>query len=97
MRDWVAARMLVTHPDECDDLLREASAVIFPRVSKVTIAKPNTEFSQHMWRLARSLKESAGDDPAKAAELEAAQAQHKEASKESQKARATHFLAELDS
>ena len=96
MRKWVASQMQVSHPDACNDILLQASAKFFPKLQCPRPPRPTLTSSRRVWELARDLKANSTPDPQRQAELEAAQAQPKKASKESQKARAAHFLSEVD-
>ena len=84
--------MPTTHPDESNAVLLEAAALFFPKTPRPD-AGHRTAASQDMWRLAKELrlKHSSEVDPQKAAELEAAQALHRQQARRRQKERAASF------
>ena len=93
MKDWVRQRMPAGHPDECNRILQEASALFFPRQRRATQTAPD---AQNMWRLVRELNATPSPDPALKAELETAQRRHKQIAKQRQKERAQKFLQDVD-
>ena len=95
MRAWVAERMPTTHPDESNAVLLEAAALFFPKAPRPDAAH-RTAASRDMWRLAKELKHSSEADPQKTAELEAAQALHRQQAQRRQKERAAKFLERVD-
>ena len=95
MKAWVAERMPTTHPDESNAVLLEAAALFFPKAPRPDAAH-RTAASRDMWRLAKELKHSSEADPQKAAELEAAQALHRQQARRRQKERAAKFLERVD-
>ena len=93
MRDWFVGACRFSVPDQCNQVLTEASELFFPKVSRNS-QRPLD--SRHMWQLAREAKESPVQDPARTAALEAAQEQHKQLVRQRQKERASKFLEGVD-
>ncbi|CAE7172856.1 RXLR78 [Symbiodinium pilosum] len=93
MRDWVRARMPVQHPDQCNQILTAAAELFFPR--RVRSSQRPLD-SRRMWQLAREVKSSPNPDPARLAELEASQEQHRQQVRQRQKERAAKFLEGVD-
>ena len=93
MRDWVRDRMPVHHPDQCNQILTEAAELFFPRRGR-SCQRPLD--SRRMWQLAREVKSSPNPDPARLAELEATQEQHRQQVRQRQKERAAKFLEGVD-
>ena len=93
MRDWVRDRLPVQHPDQCNQVLKEASELFFPRRSRNS-QRPLD--SRRMWQLAREVKSSPNPDPARLAELEASQEQRRQRVRQRQKVRAAKFLEGVD-
>ena len=93
MRDWVRDRMPVQHPDQRNQILTEAAELFFPRRGR-SCQRPLD--SRRMWQLAREVKSSPNPDPARLAELEASQEQHRQQVRQRQKERAAKFLEGVD-
>ena len=85
--------MPVQHPDQCNQVLTEAAELFFPRRAR---SSQRPLDSRRMWQLAREVKSSPSPDPARLAELEASQEQHRQQVRQRQKERAAKFLARVD-
>ena len=93
MRDWVRSRMPAQSPDQCNQILQEASERFFP-IRRRSSQRPLD--SRRMWQLAREIKSSSNPDPLRLAALEASQEQHRQLVRQRQKERAARFLEGVD-
>ena len=95
MLEWVRGQMPKQYPDECNQVLLEASRRFFPKLPRANPAD-RTPDSRAMWRLAKDVRSAPDPDPVKQAELEAAQLHHKQLARQCKKERAAKFLEGVD-